>query len=78
MLFVGRPEERKGLPILLSAFGALIEHVPARLTVIGAVDEEVWRYLADPEVAAAIDCRGRVSGPALWQALGEYDLLCAP
>jgi phosphatidyl-myo-inositol alpha-mannosyltransferase len=78
VLFVGRPEERKGLPILLSAFGALIEHVPARLTVIGAVDEEVWRYLADPEVAAAIDCRGRVSGPALWQALGEADLLCAP
>ena len=36
MLFVGRPEERKGLPILLTAFGALAEHVPCRLTVIGA------------------------------------------
>ena len=35
-LFVGRAEERKGLPILLSAFGALAEHVPCRLTVIGA------------------------------------------
>ena len=29
VLFVGRPEERKGLPILLTAFEALIEHVPA-------------------------------------------------
>ena len=36
ILFVGRPEERKGLPILLAAFGALVEHVPSRLTVIGA------------------------------------------
>ena len=40
-LFVGRAEERKGLPILLSAFGALTEHVPCRLTVIGAEREEV-------------------------------------
>ncbi|HWB70382.1 MAG TPA: glycosyltransferase, partial [Solirubrobacterales bacterium] len=36
VLFVGRPEERKGLPVLLAAFGALVEHVPSRLTVIGA------------------------------------------
>ena len=32
----GGPEERKGLPVLLQAFEGLIEHVPARLTVIGA------------------------------------------
>ena len=28
ILFVGRPEERKGLPFLLTAFGALVEQVP--------------------------------------------------
>lgn len=78
VLFVGRPEERKGLPILLAAFGALVEHVPSRLTVIGAEREDVLRYLADPETMRSIDVRGRVSGPALQQALHEADLLCAP
>ncbi len=78
VLFVGRPEERKGLPILLSAFGALVEHVPSRLTVIGAEREDVLRYLADPETMRWIDVRGRVSGEALQRALHEADLLCAP
>lgn len=78
ILFVGRPEERKGLPILLTAFGALVEHVPSRLTVIGAEREDVLRYLADPEPMKSIDVRGRVSGDALWRELHEADLLCAP
>jgi len=78
VLFVGRPEERKGLPILLSAFGALVEHVPSRLTVIGAEREDVLRYLADPETLRWIDVRGRVSGEELHHAMHEADLLCAP
>jgi len=76
--FVGRAEERKGLPVLLAAFGALVEHVPCRLTVIGAEREDVLRYLADPELLRFIDLPGRVSGPQLWQTLHEADLLCAP
>jgi phosphatidyl-myo-inositol alpha-mannosyltransferase len=78
ILFVGRPEERKGLPILLTAFDALVEHVPCRLTVVGAEREDVLRYLANPETMSRIDARGRVSHEALWQALHEADLLCAP
>ncbi len=78
VLFVGRPEERKGLPVLLAAFGALVEHVPSRLTVIGAEREDVLRYLADPETMRWIDVRGRVSGEALHRALHEADVLCAP
>ncbi len=78
ILFVGRPEERKGLPVLLTAFGALVEHVPTRLTVIGAEREDVARYLADPELVDAIETRGRVSGDALWRALHAADVLCAP
>ncbi len=78
VLFVGRPEERKGLPVLLTAFSALIEHVPSRLTVIGAEREDVLRYLADPETMKSIDVRGRVSGEALHWALHDADVLCAP
>jgi phosphatidyl-myo-inositol alpha-mannosyltransferase len=78
ILFVGRPEERKGLPILLTAFGALVEHVPCRLTLIGAEREDVLRYISDPELLRWIDIRGRVSGESLWAELHRADVLCAP
>ena len=78
MVFVGRAEERKGLPILLGAFGALAEHVPCRLTVIGAEREDVLRFLADPDTMRFIDLPGRVSGEELWRHLHDADLLCAP
>ncbi len=78
LLFVGRPEERKGLPILLTAFGALVEHVPCRLSVIGADREDVLRYISDPELMGAIDLHGRVSGERLWEELHRADVLCAP
>ena len=78
ILFVGRPEERKGLPILLTAFSALVEHVPCRLTIIGADREDVLRYVADPDLLQWIDLRGRVSGEDLWAELHGADVLCAP
>jgi phosphatidylinositol alpha-mannosyltransferase len=78
VLFVGRPEERKGLPVLLTAFGALVEHVPCRLTVIGAGRDDVARYLADSSLMSFIDVPGRVSEERLWQSLHEADVLCAP
>jgi phosphatidylinositol alpha-mannosyltransferase len=78
ILFVGRSEERKGLPILLTAFGALVEHVPTRLTVVGADREDVLKYVADPELLRSIDVRGRISGPDLWSELHRADVLCAP
>jgi phosphatidylinositol alpha-mannosyltransferase len=78
VLFVGRPEARKGLPILLTAFEALVEHVPCRLTVIGAGRADVLRYLADSETLDRIDIQGRVSGELLWDALHGADVLCAP
>lgn len=78
LLFVGRAEERKGLPVLLAAFQALVEHVPSRLTVVGADPEEISRRVADPELMSHIDVLGRVSDSILWRQLGEADLLCAP
>jgi phosphatidylinositol alpha-mannosyltransferase len=78
LLFVGRPEERKGLPILLSAFTALVEHVDAELIVVGSERSDVLRYLSDPVAADRIQALGRVNDEELWRRLGEADLLCAP
>jgi phosphatidyl-myo-inositol alpha-mannosyltransferase len=78
VLFVGRAEERKGLPVLLQAFEGLVEHVPARLTVIGSTQEDVRRYLADESVEDQIDALGHTNGSELWRNLHEADVLCAP
>jgi phosphatidyl-myo-inositol alpha-mannosyltransferase len=78
VLFVGRAEERKGLPVLLQAFEGLVEHVPARLTVIGSTREDVRRYLADESVEERIDALGHINGSELWRNLHEADVLCAP
>src|SRR6185503_6231988 len=46
LLFLGRAEERKGLPVLLRAFeGLRAVGVDARLTVAGATPEEVQPFL---------------------------------
>ena len=78
VLFVGRAEERKGLPVLLRAFEALAEHVPARLEVIGATRDEVERHLSDPAAQARIEATARVEHDELWQRLHSADVLCAP
>jgi phosphatidyl-myo-inositol alpha-mannosyltransferase len=78
VLFVGRAEERKGLPVLLSAFEALAEHVPSRLTIIGAEPDEVEPYVVDDVAASRIDVRGRVGQDRLAHELADADVLCAP
>jgi phosphatidylinositol alpha-mannosyltransferase len=78
VLFVGRPEERKGLPVLLQAFDALVEHVPSRLTAIGVEREDVERYLTEPAARRKVEALGRVSQDELWRRLHEADVLCAP
>ena len=76
LLFVGRAEERKGLPVLLRAFEALRgAGVEARLTIAGATAEEVEPLLLEPD---GVDVAGRVDDEEKWRLLGEADLLCAP
>ena len=79
VLFVGRPDERKGLPVLLRAFEGLVEHqVPSRLGIVGADAGEVRRLTTHSDIDQHLDLHGRVSGPELWRHLHEADLLCAP
>ena len=76
ILFVGRAEGRKGLPVLLRAFEALREAgVDARLTVAGATELEVAPLLLDTE---GVEVAGRVTEEEKWSLLGRADLLCAP
>lgn len=78
ILFVGRGEERKGLPVLLRAFEALRVHLPCELVAIGVDAAELARHLADPEALAAIDARGSVPAAELEAAYDDADVLCAP
>jgi phosphatidyl-myo-inositol alpha-mannosyltransferase len=76
ILFVGRAEDRKGLPVLLRAFEALRSAgVDSRLTVAGASEEEVAPLLLDSE---GVEIAGRVPEEEKWRLLSEADLLCAP
>ena len=75
---IGRTDERKGVPILLTAFSALIEHIPARLSLIGLEPDDLNRYCLDPETRARISALGKVPGEQLWDEVGRADVLCAP
>ncbi|HET8673315.1 MAG TPA: glycosyltransferase family 4 protein, partial [Thermoleophilaceae bacterium] len=76
LLFLGRAEERKGLPVLLRAFEALrAAEVSARLVIAGATHEEIEPFLMETD---GIDILGRVSEERKWQLLHEADVMCAP
>jgi phosphatidylinositol alpha-mannosyltransferase len=75
IVFVGRPVERKGLPLLLRAFEALRARVPAELTVIGVTADELTPLLVDGEGVTAL---GRVDDATREARLRGADVLCAP
>lgn len=76
LTFVGRADERKGLPVLLRAFeGLRAAGVAVELVIVGATREEVAPYVLDTE---GIEIAGRVTDAEKWRLLGEADLLCAP
>lgn len=74
--YVGQAVSRKGLPVLLRAFEALREHVPAELTIVGANEDEVTPLLLDD--GRGIKVLGRVDDAEKTSVLRRSDLLCAP
>jgi phosphatidyl-myo-inositol alpha-mannosyltransferase len=79
ILFVGREEERKGLPVLLSAFAGLRRHIPTQLDIVGATPEAVEPLLVDAEGGTeSVEAHGHVPDEELWRYLHEADVLCAP
>jgi phosphatidylinositol alpha-mannosyltransferase len=75
ILFIGQAVERKGLPVLLRAFEALREQVPATLTLVGADSEEVAPMMLDDRGVQAL---GKVSESRKLAELARADVLCAP
>lgn len=75
ILFIGQAVERKGLPVLLRAFEALRDHVPATLTLVGASAAEIAPMLLDDRGVRAL---GKVSEERKHSELAGADVLCAP
>jgi phosphatidylinositol alpha-mannosyltransferase len=75
ILFIGQAVERKGLPVLLRAFEALREQVPATLTLVGACAEEIAPMLLDDRGVRAL---GKVSEQDKLRELRRAEVLCAP
>jgi phosphatidylinositol alpha-mannosyltransferase len=75
ILFIGQAVERKGLPVLLRAFEALREQVPATLTLVGADREEVAHMMLDDRGVQAL---GKVSEARKLAELARAQVLCAP
>ncbi len=75
ILFVGQAVERKGLPVLLRAFEALRDQIPATLTLVGASAQEVAHMMLDDRGVHAL---GKVSEERKLAELARADIVCAP
>jgi phosphatidylinositol alpha-mannosyltransferase len=75
ILFIGQAVERKGLSVLLRAFEALRDHVPATLTLVGAGPEEVAHMMLDDRGVHAL---GKVSERRKLSELARAEVVCAP
>jgi phosphatidylinositol alpha-mannosyltransferase len=75
IVFVGQAVERKGLPVLLRAFEALRDVVPARLTLVGAGRSEIENLVMDDR---CIEALGKVDDETKDAVLARAHVLAAP
>lgn len=84
ILFIGRTDPRKGLPVLLEAFARLRDNMPqASLVLAGPSVEEVNGLLGGSnhnksEMPAGVTVLGKVSDEEKVAQMGQAELLCAP
>jgi len=84
ILFIGRPEPRKGLQVLLEAFRGLRRRLPgASLTLVGPTYEELQGQSSRSRGSSTEDLRGitalgRVPLATKLEQMREAELLCAP
>jgi phosphatidyl-myo-inositol alpha-mannosyltransferase len=77
VLFVGRPQPRKGLPILLEAFSRLPGQPTLDLVGVSAAELTGLPGLGQ-EAAPRVRARGVVDDAERARLLGQADVLCAP
>jgi phosphatidylinositol alpha-mannosyltransferase len=85
VLFIGRPEPRKGLQVLVEAFKVLRQHVPgASLALVGPTYQELHDLMSrSSKNVSAEDFRGitplgRLPLEAKLEQMRQAELLCAP
>jgi phosphatidylinositol alpha-mannosyltransferase len=84
ILFLGRPEPRKGLMYLVQAFNELRKRLPqVSLTLVGTSQEELRSLFSRSDAAESLDLRGiealgRVSLEAKIEQMRRAEVLCAP
>ncbi len=76
VLFVGRPDGRKGLSVLLRALPRVLERRPeARLVIVGSRPEQVKLPKA---LLSSVELRGVVDEREIVRTMHSASLLCAP
>jgi phosphatidylinositol alpha-mannosyltransferase len=81
ILFVGRADPRKGLPLLLDAFAQVRRSMPdVQLVIVGVERAEITDSLAsmDAEDARAIRCEGYVAAADMGGCFAACDVFCSP
>ena len=78
LLFIGRPDPRKGLPVLLRAFDRLPPHHVLELAGVGRADLYALADGVPRSTLERVHAHGSVSDDARQTLMARADVLCAP